>query len=64
MHTRWATEADITELPMDPFIRDVARRVLRGTWRVPSQHSCIVCISGPRTDPKAKATGRRQEGTR
>ena len=49
--TRWATEADLADLPMDPFIRDVARRVLRGTWRIPTQHSCIRVLETP-TDPE------------
>ena len=56
--TRWATEAHIAGLPMDPFIRDVALRVLRGTWRVPSQHSCIIRVPTTPTDPQPKATGR------
>ena len=56
--TRWATEADIAGLPMDPFIRDVAHRVLQGTWRVPSQHSVIIRVPTTPTDPEPKATGR------
>ena len=56
--TRWATEADIAGLPMDPFIRDVARRVLRGTWRVPSQHSVITRVPATPTDPETKAPRR------
>jgi 8-oxo-dGTP diphosphatase len=64
VHTRWATEADIAGLPMDAFIRDVALRILRGTWRVPSQHSCIVRLSATPAEPKRKATGRGREGTR
>jgi len=58
VRTRWATEADIAELPMDPFIRPVALRIFKGIWRVPSQQSCIVRVPATPTDPETKAPRR------
>ncbi|MBE9566327.1 MAG: NUDIX hydrolase [Proteobacteria bacterium] len=62
LQTKWATETEITRLAMDPFVRETALRILRGTWRVPSQQSVITRISGTRTDPRPKATGQRRAG--
>jgi len=59
LQTKWATEAEIGRLAMDPFERETALRILRGTWRVPSQQSVVTRISGTRTDPRPKVTGRR-----
>lgn len=63
VQARWVTEAEITGLAMDPFIREIALRILRGTWRVPSQQSVITRVSGTQTDPEPKATGRRRAGS-
>ena len=52
VQARWVTEAQITKLPMDPFEHEIALRILRGTWRVPSQQSVIIRVSGTQTDPE------------
>ena len=44
LRTRWVTEAEITGLAMDPFVRETALRILKGTWRVRSQHSVVTRV--------------------